>query len=114
MPGDPRGLAPRAVAAIADRSGFLVRVDIAAIAKATAKTPRDVEILILLSIGDYVTIHDVIAEIRADVAEDALALEQAVRTALVLAEQRDLGTDPAFGIEQLLTIGWSSISTAKS
>lgn len=109
-----RSSAPRAVAAIADRSGFLVRVDIAAIAKATAKTPRDVEIIILLSIGDYATIHDVIAEIRADVAEDALALEQAVRTALVLAEQRDLGTDPAFGIEQLRTIGWSSISTAKS
>lgn len=109
-----RSSAPTAVAAIADRSGFLVRVDIAAIAKATARTPRDVEIIVLASIGDYVTIHDVIAEIKADVAEDASALEQAVRTALVLEEQRDLGTDPAFGIEQLLTIGWTSVSTAKS
>jgi Predicted membrane protein (DUF2254) len=105
---------PVAARVTADRNGFLVRVDIAAVAKVTAKAPRDVEIVILASIGDYVTLHDVIAEIKADVGEDASTLGQVVRTALVLEEQRDLGTDPAFGIEQLLMIGWTSISTAKS
>jgi uncharacterized membrane protein len=105
---------PVAARVTADRSGFLVRVDIAAIAKAAAQAPRDVEIVILASIGDYVSLHDVICEIKADRVDNASTLGQVVRTALALEEQRDLGTDPGFGIEQLLTIGWTSISTAKS
>jgi hypothetical protein len=60
------------------------------------------------------TVLIAIAEIKADVVDGTSNLVQVVRTALVLEEQRDLGTDPAFGIEQLLTIGWTSISTAKS
>lgn len=105
---------PVAARVTADRSGFLVRIDTAAIAKAAASAPHDVEIVILTPIGDYVSLHDDIAEIKADLVEDVSALGQVVQTALVLEEQRDLGTDPAFGIEQLLTIGWTSISTAKS
>lgn len=34
--------------------------------------------------------------------------------AVVLEEQRDLDTDLVLGIEQLVTIGWTSISTARS
>jgi hypothetical protein len=34
--------------------------------------------------------------------------------ALELDDQRDLDSDPGYGIEQLTTIGWTSTSTAKS
>jgi uncharacterized membrane protein len=37
-----------------------------------------------------------------------------VRFAGHLEEQRELETDPAYGIEQLALIAWTSISTAKS
>ncbi|HEX7075001.1 MAG TPA: hypothetical protein VF226_13250 [Hyphomicrobiaceae bacterium] len=54
----------------------------------------DNRIAISASIGDYVSLHDVIAEARADIVDDVLTLEQMVRAALVLEEQRDLGTAP--------------------
>ena len=42
------------------------------------------------------------------------ALEAVVRIAVDIEEQRDIDADPAFGIEQIVTIGWTTISTAKS
>lgn len=47
-------------------------------------------------------------------AHDVSSLESLIRKAVSLEYQRDLDTDPAYGIEQLVTIGWTSISTAKS
>jgi hypothetical protein len=41
-------------------------------------------------------------------------LKAAVGEAIMLEAQRDLDSDAVFGIEQLMTIGWTSISTAKS
>ena len=96
----------------ADRSGFLERVDVAAIANAVANT--ETEVVILASIGDYVAFGDPIAEIRTARRHDGSSLEPAIRKAVVLEEQRDLDADAAFGIERLVTIGWTSISTAKS
>jgi Predicted membrane protein (DUF2254) len=98
----------------ADRNGFLARLDITAIVKGIAQLGCEAEVVILISFGDYVAFGDVIAEIRTDFGKNVSTLEPVVRTAVALEEQRDLDTDPAFGIEQLLTIGWTSISTAKS
>lgn len=97
---------------VADRSGFLARIDISAIAKAV--TEPGTEIIMLASIGDYVAFGDVIAEIRTTATFDMSSLDSVIRKAAVLEEQRDLDTDPAFGVEQLAMIGWTSISTAKS
>ena len=93
-------------------SGFMVRIDVDAIAR--AMTAEDAEIVILMAVGDYVAFGDPLAEIRMTERHDASALEQAIRKAVFVEEQRDLDCDPAFGIEQLATIGWTSISTAKS
>ncbi|MGH6609027.1 MAG: DUF2254 family protein, partial [Burkholderiaceae bacterium] len=38
----------------------------------------------------------------------------AVQRAIHLEQQRDLDTDPGYGIDQLAIIGWTSVSTAKS
>ena len=104
----------RAVSArvAADRSGFMARLDVAAIVKAVTDT--ETEVVSLVSIGDYVAFGDPVAEIRMAGQQDLSSLEPVIRKAVVLEDQRDLDTDPAFGIEQLVTIGWTSISTAKS
>ena len=97
----------------AESNGFMTRIDLAAIANAVADSGT--EVVILPSIGDYVTFGDPIAEIRAAVpGRDVSELERVIRAAVEVEEQRDLDVDPAFGIEQIVTIGWTSISTAKS
>jgi uncharacterized membrane protein len=96
----------------ADRSGFFARLDLAAITEAV--TGDDTEVVILGSIGDYVAFGDAVAEITTIHEHDVSSLEPVVRNAVALEEQRDLDSDPAFGIEQLAMIGWTSISTAKS
>ena len=97
----------------AECNGFMTRLDFATIASAVAGSSA--EVVILPSIGDYVTFGDPIAEIRAATpGRDVLELDRVIRTAVEVEEQRDLDGDPAFGIEQIVTIGWTSISTAKS
>jgi hypothetical protein len=108
----PRLQATASVRVAADRSGFLARLDVTTIAKAVTGT--ETEVVILVSIGDYVALGDTVAEIRTARGHDVSPLEPVVRKAVALEEQRDLDTDPAFGVEQLATIGWTSISTAKS
>lgn len=56
---------------------------------------------------------DVIAFIGAPAAEQA-ELRKATLAAVNLEQQRDLGSDPACGIEQMATIAWTSVSTSKS
>ena len=87
-------------------------VDVPTVAKAV--TDSETEVVILVSIGDYVAFGDAIAEVRMARDQDASALGRVIAQSLVIEDQRDLDTDPAFGIEQLVTIGWTSISTAKS
>ena len=101
-----------AMAIAAEGSGFAVRLDAAAINRSVAEA--DVEVVILVSIGDYVACGEPVAEIRTARAQDVASLEPIVRMAVVLEEQRDLDTDPGFGVDQLVTIGWTTMSTAKS
>jgi uncharacterized membrane protein len=98
----------------AQDSGFLTRIDAVCIEKEVAKIGGKAEIAIFKSIGDYVAFGDTLAEIRVRGVETSQKFEEAIRSALFLETQRDLETDPAYGIEQLETIGWTSISTAKS
>jgi uncharacterized membrane protein len=95
----------------ANRNGFMTGLDVAGIDNAAA---GDIEVVILASIGDYVAFGDPVAEIRTARASIDSSLKAIVEAAVILQEQRDLDTDPAFGVGQLVTIGWTSISTAKS
>lgn len=69
--------------------------------------------VLLVSIGSYVSFGDVIGEVRARTEADAEAVRQCAQAAIVLERVRDIDNDPVYGIDQLATIGWSSISTAK-
>jgi uncharacterized membrane protein len=73
-----------------------------------------VEIVLTVAIGDYVAVHDLLATVTAPTVEQAEAVGKAVQAAVSLKRQRDITTDPAYGIQQLTTIAWSSISSAKS
>lgn len=74
----------------------------------------EMEIVLRVFIGSFIAFGDTVAEIRAESLPDFEAVIEAVRNAICLEEQRDLENDPSYGIEQLTTIGWTSISTAKS
>jgi hypothetical protein len=50
----------------------------------------------------------------AHTAETALLVERAVLGAVHLDAQRDLAGDPAHGVEQMVMIAWTSVSTSKS
>lgn len=108
----PRHQATECIRIAASSSGFMTGVDVPTVAKAV--TDSETEVVILVSIGDYVAFGDAIAEVRMARDQDASALGRVIAQSLVIEDQRDLDTDPAFGIEQLVTIGWTSISTAKS
>ncbi len=97
----------------AEDDGFLLRVDADAIAQAASERQGRVEVVIRMPVGGFASFHDVMAEVRADRPEDADALVPVVLRAMPQARQRDLDTDPAYGLEQIHTIGWTTASTAK-
>jgi uncharacterized membrane protein len=110
---------PRLAGAIAvpvptEDHGFVVRVDVGPISAAAQRVGGEVEVVLLVTVGTFVAFQDVIAEVRAPTAAAAAAVGKAVQAAIRVERHRDLDTDPAFGIEQLATIAWTSISTSKS
>ena len=104
---------PRA-AVRAQRHGYVTRIDLDLVSTAIRKTSGDVEIVLHGAIGSYFASHDVLAEVCGGTPEDLSALTAVVARAVHLEEQRDITIDPAYGIDQLEMIGWTSISTAKS
>lgn len=79
----------------------------------------DIEVELRVPIGRYLAFGDPIATLRAPAA-GALApdmldkVRDAIGGAVSFHDSRDLRNDPSYGISQLSTIAWTSISTAKS
>jgi len=95
--------------------GYIVRIDVDSLAAAAAEAAdAEVEFLMRIPVGASVAFQDEIATIRADRAVDFTQLADCVHTAIHIEQQRDLDADPAYGIEQLAIIAWTSVSTAKS
>jgi uncharacterized membrane protein len=93
--------------------GYVVDVDLDAMAAALAETP-EAEVVLTIAIGHYVAFEDMLATVRTTTEHAPASLVDAVRNAIRLEQQRDLDGDPAYGIDQLAVIGWTSVSTAKS
>lgn len=94
--------------------GTVTHIQLDTIAAAIGETQAAVEVVLAVAIGDYVAFQDPLARVLAPTQTAAQAVGAAVQRALLLERQRDITTDPAYGIEQLTIIAWSSISTAKS
>lgn len=99
---------------LAETNGYLTGVHLGRIANAAAEARGRVEVSLLVSVGAYVCFHDMVAEVRAEHDDDARTLAAAVHHALAFERQRNLTIDPAYGVTQLATIGWTSVSSAKS
>lgn len=98
----------------ATRHGYVTGINIEAIEAATKKAQAQVEIVLHISIGSYLAFQDAFADVKAGTMEEAKEIAETVRDAIQIERQRDVDVDPAYGIEQLATIAWTSISTSKS
>jgi uncharacterized membrane protein len=103
---------PIVATARAPGDGFVTAIDLDVLEDALRQAPR-AEIGLHLPIGGYAAYHDPLAEVRASSASEAEALVAAVARAVRLERERDLEHDPAFGLEQIETIAWTTISTSK-
>jgi uncharacterized membrane protein len=113
-----RGTAPVARAGAAttrvesQRRGYLVDIHLDSLAEALAE--RDVEVVLAIPIGGFVTRHDLLAEVRGGDPSCHDAVVEALQEALVIERHRAGDCDPGYSIEQLARIAWVTISTAKS
>lgn len=102
-----------AVPVTLSQDGYITGLDLAAIGRAIDETSNPGEIEFLLSLGAYVAFGDTVAMVRTGQREDADRLSSIVKDSIKLHRVRQLDSDPAYGIEQLETIAWRSISTSQ-
>lgn len=106
--------APLRIAVTTEQHGFVTRIDVDAIETALKEAGADIEVVLRVSLGAYVVFGQVLAEVKAHAAIDAHAIGKVLRDAIRRQDKRDLASDPLDGVEELETIGWTSISTAQS
>lgn len=101
-------------------AGHIASIDVGRLREAIAKIGcGDVEVELRVPIGRFLAFGDPLVTLRAR-SSDALRagmlddVQDAVFDAITLDDARDLRRDPSFGISQLSTIAWTSVSTAKS
>ena len=101
-------------------AGHVLAVDIGKLEDAVRQIGcGEIEAQLSMPLGRYSAFGDPVATLRAPAAARpapaVLArLEEAVLGALTFGDDRDLRRDPAYGIDQLANIAWTSVSTAKS
>ena len=96
------------------KHGYATKINMQAIGAAVTKEGCESEVVLFISIGAYVGFGDKIGLVKTTGKAPGDHLCDLVLNAVHLDRQRDIDTDAAYGIEQLQTIGWTSISTAKS
>ena len=97
----------------AKTSGFFQDLRIQSLARALGPG-SDVEIIILHPIGTYLAKDDTIALVRAPSADLAEKVVPHLKEALLLDADRDITFDPAWGVIELESVGWTTVSSAKS
>jgi hypothetical protein len=96
-----------------DAAGYIIRIKLNILAKATANATHDIEVEFKAAFGSYLACGDEIAVVRGGTKDDRVRLCAAVRTAVVLDRVRDMRVDPAYAVDQLANIIWSAGSTAQ-
>jgi hypothetical protein len=94
-------------------NGYLVYIDHEPIIGATNDAGGDCETEFISPIGAYIAFGDTIAIVRAADREAAEQVGDAVSKAIRIENEQSLEMDPTHGIEQLVAIAWTSISTSK-
>ena len=96
-----------------EQSGFFVALDLDALKREIDNASGTIEVELLIPVGAYIAFQDTIASVRAEHHDDAERIAGTVREAVLIQRQRQLADDPAYGIQQLETIAWRSISTSQ-
>jgi uncharacterized membrane protein len=116
----PRHEWPVAALARSRERGYLVGLDLARIEKAVGQhAPGLVEIEFEIAVGTYRAVNDPVFRLRCRpgaplAGETREILINETQVALAYDDGRDLRHDAAFGLFQLSTIAWTSVSTSKS
>lgn len=97
----------------AERGGYLMRVDLDALAE-HLQDDAGVEVVLDVQIGSFVTRHDVLAHVRGAHTARREEIAEGLLKALVFERHRGMDGDPEYGVGQLARIAWVTISTAKS
>jgi uncharacterized membrane protein len=109
----PSGTFAVSLPVICSQSGYVTVIDHERIINATVDAGGEAQVELCCSIGDYVAFSDVMAIVRAGNDECAEQTGTAVSAAIRLEHDRSIGMDPSYGIEQLVTVAWTTISTSK-
>lgn len=109
----PRYTAGTQVSVTTERRGYLRDIDLKSLREALRSQRGKVEIEFRVEIGDYVAYGQELAQVRAELPQEAERLAPVTKQAMKLDYQRAVQQDPSFGINQILMIGWSSGSTAQ-
>ncbi|GJD72125.1 DUF2254 family protein [Methylobacterium goesingense] len=116
----PRQEWPIAVSIRSREAGYVVGLDLARIGKVVERHGRGtVEIEFDTTVGEYRAVQDPLFKVRC---QPGVVLDADARTsiidetlaALAYDDGRDLNHDATYGLHQLSTIAWTSISTSKS
>lgn len=97
----------------ATRNGYVTRIDVAALARAATTLDHEIEIDLAVRMGSYVAFQDTLALVKAATPAAARQVGEAVPGAIRLEQQRDLGSDPAYAVQQLEDIAWTNITSSK-
>lgn len=94
--------------------GYVTHINTNKIHLAIKKLATEMEVVLEVAIGHFVAYGDKIAYVVGADVKDTEKISQVVQEAIRIELQRDIDMDPNDGINQLETIAWTSISTAKS
>ena len=100
------------VPVVSEGHGYVTRVNLDLISNML--DGAEAEIVLMVSIGDFVAYRDTVAAVRGVSQQAVEEIAESVSKAIELERERDIAHDPAYGIIQLQTIAWTSISTSKS
>lgn len=94
--------------------GYITHINFDRIYAEIKKVKAEVEVVLKVSIGEYVIFKDEIAFVTSENEADGKTVGNIVCKSISVDVNNDIGSDPFGGIVEMETIGWTSISTAKS
>jgi uncharacterized membrane protein len=96
-----------------DAAGYIIRIDLTRLAKATSGATHDIEVELKAAMGSYLACGDEFAVVQGGSHDDRVRLRAAVRDAVVLDRVRDMRVDASYAVDQLANIIWSAGSSAQ-
>lgn len=93
------------------RSGYLIGIDVDALATVIAAARRPVEIEFRVVLGARLVAGATVAEVRSSDQEDREQLAAAVLGALTIGRMRNIRTDAGYSVDQLATMAWAASSS---